>query len=68
MIIVGRHGFSFSKKSEVLEYFKSFKALVERESGFPLKTLRTNRGDEYVGREFEAFLKENGIWHQLTAR
>ena len=68
MIIVGKTWVSFSKKSKVYEYFKSFKALVERESGFPLKTLRADRGGEYVGGEFETFLKENGIRHQLTAR
>ena len=55
--------FFLKKKSEVYEYYKSFKALVERESGFPLKTLRTDRGGEYVGGEFEAFLKESGSRH-----
>ena len=60
--------FFFKEKTEVYEYFKSFKGLVERESGFPLKTLHTDRGGEYVSCEFEAFLKENDIRHQLTAR
>jgi len=60
--------FFLKEKLKVYEYFKSFKALVERESGFPLKTLRTDRESEYVGCEFKAFLKENGIRHQFTAR
>ena len=60
--------FLLKEKSEVYEYFKSFKTLVERKSGFPLKTLHTDHGGEYVGGEFEAFLKENGIRHQLTTR
>jgi len=68
MIIVGRHGFFSQRKFEVYEYFKSFKSLVERESDFPLKTLRTDRGGEYVSREFEVFLKENDNRYQLTAR
>jgi len=55
--------FFLKEKLEVDEYFKSFKALVERKRGFPLKTLCTDRGGEYVGCEFEAFLKENGIQH-----
>jgi len=38
--------FFLKEKSEVYEYFKSFKALVERESGIPLKTLRTDHGGE----------------------
>ena len=59
--------FLSQRKSEVYKYFKSFKVLVERESGFPLKTLRTDHGGEYVGGEFEAFLKENGIRLQLIA-
>jgi len=33
-----------------------------------LKTLRIDHGGEYVGGEFEAFLKKNDIRHQLTAR
>ena len=61
-------GFLSQINSKVYEYVKSFKTLVERESGFPLKTLHTDHGGEYVGCEFEAFLKENGIRHQLSAR
>jgi len=60
--------FFLKEKLEVYKYFKSFKALVERESGFPLKTLRIDHRGEYVGGELEDFLKEKGIRHQLTAR
>ena len=36
------------EKSEVFYYFKIFKALVEKQSGFMLKTLRSDRGGEYT--------------------
>ncbi|XP_077217878.1 uncharacterized protein LOC143852380 [Tasmannia lanceolata] len=53
------------EKSEVFECFKIFRSLVEKQSGFMLETLRSNRDGEYVSHEFENFL-ENGIRHQLT--
>ena len=49
------------EKSEVFGHFKTFKAMIEKQSGFMLKTLRSDRGGEYVSNEFEEFLKENGI-------
>lgn len=55
------------EKSEVFEAFKSFKALVEKQKGRAIKTLRTDRGGEYCSKEFEVFCKEQGIKRQLTA-
>ncbi|KAI5336607.1 hypothetical protein L3X38_015875 [Prunus dulcis] len=55
-------------KSEVFDYFKVFKALAEKQSGFALKTLRSDQGGEFSSNVFENFLKENGIKHQFTAR
>ena len=49
------------EKSEVFGHFKTFKAMIEKQSGFMLKTWRSDRGGEYVSNEFEEFLKENGI-------
>ena len=34
------------EKSQVFEVFKNFKALVEKQSGFSIKTLRSDRGGE----------------------
>lgn len=56
------------EKSQVFETFKVFKAYVEKESGHSLKTLRSDRGGEYMSQEFESFLKKHGIRHQLTVR
>ncbi|KAI3721795.1 hypothetical protein L2E82_32813 [Cichorium intybus] len=54
-------------KSESFEYFRKFKALVEKQSGKALKVLRTDRGGEFTSKEFDAFCDEQGIKRQLTA-
>ena len=54
-------------KSEVFQTFKKFKNLVENQASCRIKKLRTDRGTEYLSREFTNFLEENGIKRQLTA-
>lgn len=56
-----------SEKSEALEAFKRFKALVERETGLLIKCLRTDRGGEYNSNEFKELCASHGIQRQLTA-
>ncbi|KAL8121976.1 hypothetical protein AgCh_018634 [Apium graveolens] len=56
------------EKSEVFSVFKSFKALVEKQSGCQLKAIRSDRGGEYIAKEFGQYLEQNGISHQLTIR
>ncbi|KAJ0795409.1 putative RNA-directed DNA polymerase [Helianthus annuus] len=53
-------------KSEALVKFKEFKKLVENQVDYKVKCIRTDRGGEYCSHEFQRFLKENGIHHQLT--
>ena len=53
-------------KSEVLQRFKQWKALVEKSSGRKVKVLRSDNGGEYTSTEFVAFLSEEGIKHELT--
>ncbi|CAJ2677087.1 unnamed protein product [Trifolium pratense] len=55
-----------SKKSDVFEIFKKFKATVERQSGKRLKTLRTDGGGEYVSHEFAKFCDNEGIVHDIV--
>eukprot|EP00253_Pinus_taeda_P019173 PITA_19173 len=55
-------------KSEVFEKFRNFKALVENQSGMHIKVLRTDRGGEYISKEFLRFCRENGIHKQFTTR
>ena len=53
-------------KDEVLAKFKEFNSVVKNHTGKNVTTFRTNNGSEYCSREFESFLKEEGIAHQLT--
>eukprot|EP00253_Pinus_taeda_P029009 PITA_29009 len=55
-------------KNEVFEKFRNFKALVENQSGLHIKILKTDRGGEYISKEFLRFCRENGIHKQFTAR
>uniref|UniRef100_A0A2N9EW08 CCHC-type domain-containing protein n=1 Tax=Fagus sylvatica TaxID=28930 RepID=A0A2N9EW08_FAGSY len=53
---------------EAFTFFLQFKALVERQSGYQMKTLRTDRGGEFIYKPFLQYCKENGIQRQLTVR
>ncbi|KAI9152926.1 hypothetical protein LWI28_003161 [Acer negundo] len=54
------------RKSEVFDYFKEFKTLVEKQSGYHIKALRSDQGGEYTAGAFQEFLKQQGIRHQFT--
>ena len=41
--------------------------MVEKQLGKPIKTLRSDRGGEYLQGEFEDHLREEGILSDLTA-
>ncbi|CAM8910357.1 unnamed protein product [Rhodiola kirilowii] len=56
------------EKSDAFSAFKSFKALAENEVGRNIKILRTDRGGEYLSREFQSFCETQGTRRQLTAR
>ena len=53
-------------KSDTLNVFKKFKALVELQSGYKLKKLMSDRGGEYTSNEFQDFCANLGIERQLT--
>ena len=53
-------------KSEVLEKFKEWKAIVENSIGMKVKTFRSDNGGEYTSREFKDYLKKEGIHHEFT--
>ena len=63
-----RHTFVYfmKNKSEVLEKFKEFNSCAVNGTGKPIKILRSDNGGEYSSKEFESFLKKNGIVHQLS--
>ena len=53
-------------KDQVFEKFLEWKAQVENSSGQKLKTLRTDNGGEYTSKGFTAYLKKEGVRHELT--
>ena len=53
-------------KGEAFQKFQEFKAQVEKETGHPIITLRSDRGGEYLSNAFVAFCKNHGIHHQLS--
>ena len=54
-------------KSETFQKFQMFKAMVENQSGCHIKVLRTDRGGEFVSKDFNLFCEEEGIQRELTA-
>ncbi|KAL6341448.1 hypothetical protein AAG906_032567 [Vitis piasezkii] len=64
-----RYGYIYllHRKFECFEKFKAFKAETEKRHGKYIKTLRSDRGGEYISREFINFLSEQGITSQLSA-
>nr|GEV77481.1 retrovirus-related Pol polyprotein from transposon TNT 1-94 [Tanacetum cinerariifolium] len=57
--------YTLKTKDQVLDVFKQFHALVERQTWKKLKCIRTNNGGEYIG-PFDAYCREHGIQHQKT--
>jgi hypothetical protein len=55
------------EKSSALDLFKTFKILVENESGCVIQCLRTDRGGEFTSNDFNVFCSNHGIKRQLTA-
>ena len=49
------------RKSDTFEMFKEYRALVEKKLDKLIKTLRSDRGGEYLQGEFEDHLREEGI-------
>ena len=52
-------------KDQVLNAFKQFQVLVERQTGKKLKCIRSDNGGEYIG-AFDEYCKQQGIRHQKT--
>jgi hypothetical protein len=53
-------------KYEVFNEFLKFKALVKKELGFHITTLRYNNGRELYSKEFNGFFAKHGIKTQFT--
>ena len=65
---ISRYGYMFlmKHKSEAFEKFKEFRHEVEKQTKKSIKVLRSDRGGEYLSREFLDYLKDNGIVSQWT--
>ena len=55
-------------KSESFEKFKIYKNEVQNQLGKNIKTLRSDRGGEYLSQEFTNHLRDCRIISQLTLR
>ncbi|CAM8934015.1 unnamed protein product [Rhodiola kirilowii] len=55
------------EKSEAFRTFKEFKTFVEKQSGYTLKTLRSDRGGEFTSNEFSTYYRDEGIRRKLSA-
>jgi len=58
--------YTLKTRGELIQHFKTFKALVENQSNTTIKTLRCDRGGEYRSREFQDFCQNSGIILQYT--
>jgi len=54
------------RKLEVLNCFKDFKAIIEKQNGYKIIIMRSDQGGEYTSNDFEAFCTQQGIKHQTT--
>ena len=63
-----RHAWVYplKEKSEVFLCFKQFLLMVENVSSCTVGTLCSDRGGEYMSKEFDAFLASHGTKHQFT--
>lgn len=60
--------FLLKQKGEVFECFHQYKALVEKQSGYYIKVLRTDRGGEYISNDFLRYCMEHAIHNKFTTR
>ena len=54
------------QKSEVFSKFKEFEKTFSNECGQRVTRLRTDNGGEYTSKEFQEYLKAQGIHHEMT--
>ena len=63
----GRGWIYFLKcKSEVFSKWKQFQIFVERQTGRPIRIIRTDNGGEFTSQEFESHLNKQGIRHETS--
>lgn len=58
--------FFLKTKDETLTKFRYFKALIELQGNLKIRAIRSDRGGEYISRDFQAFCDELGIVRQFS--
>ena len=59
--------YALKTKNEVLERFKAWKTLVERQSDHNIKVFRSDNGGEFTSKAFDDVLRKDGIQRQTSA-
>jgi transposase InsO family protein len=54
------------KKSEAFETFKKFKVMIEKTTGKKIRSLRLDRGGEYLSNQFKSYCENHEIRRFLT--
>ena len=62
-----RFVFLLPDRKGILSVFKSLYKLSKKESGRSMVKLRTDNAKEFLSQEFQDFIKQKGIRHELTA-
>ncbi len=58
--------YMLKRKSDVFKCFREWRSFVEKFFGRSIKCLRTDNGGEFTSDEFESYLRNDGIKHELT--
>ena len=53
-------------KDQVFEKFLELKSMAERSTGKKLQILQTDNGGEFTSKQFQAYLKTEGVRHEST--
>ena len=61
------HVYFLQQKSDTFKTFVDYRTLVERQTGNPIKILRSDGGGEYINNEMREYLGKHGIHHETTA-
>ena len=51
------------RKSEMLNYYKDFKVIIEKQSGYNIRIVRFDQSEEYTSNDFETFCTLQGTRH-----
>lgn len=62
-----RHVYFVKHKSDVIDIFKKYNAIIKNKYMHSIKILHTDNGREYVNKSFKEYLSKEGIVHECTA-